>query len=122
MYITMKNKASSSKGFAEDILLTFSDKVYSMNLNLQFNLLLNNMQHLTALESCMPYRTKKCNSGIHIIKLTNNTQEVMIMKNNKNKNNVIRKHDPTLSDLNKAAERQEFIDPEKGPENNGRKR
>lgn len=44
------------------------------------------------------------------------------MKNEKNRNNVIKKHNPTLSDLNKAAERQEFIDPEKGPENKGKKR
>lgn len=43
------------------------------------------------------------------------------MKNDKKDNNVIRKHYPTLSDLNKAAERQEFIDPEKGPEKKGRK-
>lgn len=41
---------------------------------------------------------------------------------NKNKNNVIKEYNPTLSDLNKAAERQEFIDPEKGPEKKGRKR
>ena len=44
------------------------------------------------------------------------------MKNDKNKNNVIKKDNPTLNDLNRAAERQEFIDPEKGPENKGKKR
>jgi len=53
---------------------------------------------------------------------TNNTEEVILMKDGKNKNNIVKKHNPTLSDLNKAAERQEFIDPEKGPENKGRKR
>ncbi|HYF83793.1 MAG TPA: hypothetical protein VEB00_12285 [Clostridia bacterium] len=44
------------------------------------------------------------------------------MKNDNNKKNVIRKHNPTLTDINRAAERQEFIDPEKGPENKGKKR
>ncbi len=43
------------------------------------------------------------------------------MKSEKNKNNTARKYNPTLSDLNKTAERQEFIDPEKGPEKKGRK-
>jgi hypothetical protein len=56
-----------------------------------------------------------------MIKHTNNIREVIIMKDDKNKDNVIRKHNPTLSDINKAAERQEFIDPEKGPENKGKK-
>lgn len=57
-----------------------------------------------------------------MLKHTNTTGEVIKMKNEKNRNNVIKKHNPTLSDLNKAAERQEFIDPEKGPENKGKKR
>jgi hypothetical protein len=57
-----------------------------------------------------------------MIRHTNNIDEVIIMKNERNTGNVIKKHNPTLSDLNKAAERQEFIDPEKGPENKGKKR
>lgn len=44
------------------------------------------------------------------------------MKKDKNKGNVIKEHNPTLRDLNRAAERQEFIDPEKGPEHKGKKR
>jgi hypothetical protein len=55
-------------------------------------------------------------------KHTNNIDEVIMMKNEKHVKNVMTKHNPTLSDLNKAAERQEFIDPEKGPENKGKKR
>jgi hypothetical protein len=47
---------------------------------------------------------------------------VIIMKNDKDKKNVVRKYNPTLTDINRAAERQEFIDPEKGPENKGKKR
>lgn len=44
------------------------------------------------------------------------------MKKTKNKNNVIKEYNPTLSDINKAAERQEFIDPEEGPKNKGKQR
>ena len=60
--------------------------------------------------------------SIHMYKHTNNNKEVIIMKNEKNRDNIVKKYNPTLSDLNKAAERQEFIDPEKGPENKGKKR
>lgn len=44
------------------------------------------------------------------------------MKNKKDKKNVVQKNNPTLTDINRAAERREFIDPEKGPENKGKKR
>ncbi len=57
-----------------------------------------------------------------MIKLTNNIQEVIIMKNDKDKKNVVEKYNPTLTDINRAAERREFIDPEKGPEKKGKKR
>ena len=43
------------------------------------------------------------------------------MKKDKSKN-IIREYNPTLGDINKAAERQEFADPEKGPEKKGNKR
>jgi len=70
----------------------------------------------------MNYFVSKNLQSIHTAKPTNNNDEVIIMSKDKNTNNVIRKHNPTLSDINKAAERQEFIDPEKGPENKGKKR
>lgn len=43
------------------------------------------------------------------------------MKDKKEKNQGMDKYNPTLHDVNRARERQEVIDPEKGPENKGRK-
>jgi hypothetical protein len=52
--------------------------------------------------------------------LTNNNREVIIMKKDKNKKNTVKEYNPTLSDVNKAKERQELIDPNKGPEKKSR--
>lgn len=43
------------------------------------------------------------------------------MDDKKGKNKAVKKYNPTLHDVNRARERQEFIDPEKGPENKGKK-
>lgn len=92
------------------------------------------MQQPGALESYMAFGTRGFVNyfwislvldkyvSIHMTGLANNTDEVTAMKKGKNKNNLVKEYNPTLSDLNKAAERQEFIDPEKGPENKGKKR
>jgi hypothetical protein len=42
------------------------------------------------------------------------------MKGKKGKDKTAKKYNPTLHDVNRARERQEFIDPEMGPENKGR--
>lgn len=44
------------------------------------------------------------------------------MKGKKDRKGILKSDSPTtLHDVNKARERQEFIDPEKGSENKGRK-
>lgn len=46
-----------------------------------------------------------------------------MMKENKNKVATVKSDNPTtLHDVNRARERKEFIDPEKGPENKGENR